>query len=63
VLASSEVDGDDYAVVNALCVQTPKGFVPGRSIVFSGETLAQRQARRKANWCMFDGLQVLDTGE
>ena len=63
VLASSEVDGDDYAVVNALCVQTPKGFVPGRAVSFSNETLAHRQSRRKANWCIFDGLEVLNTGK
>jgi hypothetical protein len=62
VFASSEVEGDHYAVVNAACVQAQDAFMPGRSISFTDETLAQRQDRRKANWCMFDGLEIMDTG-
>lgn len=62
VFASSEVEGDHYAVVNAACVQAPEIFMPARSISFTDETLAQRQKRRKSNWCLFDGLQFLDTG-
>ena len=63
VLASSEVDGDNYAVINANCMRPPKEFMPGRSVSFSGETLARRQSRRKANWCVFEGLQIMETGK
>jgi len=63
VFASSEVDGDHYAVVNAACMQTQEAFVSGRPISFADETLAQRETRRKANWCMFDGLQFMDAGK
>ncbi|MEP0200641.1 MAG: hypothetical protein ABJ084_14770 [Halioglobus sp.] len=63
VLASSEVEGDHYAVVNAACMQAAGAFMPGRSISFADETLTQRQDRRKANWCMFDDLQIMDTGK
>lgn len=51
VLASSEIDGDLYAVINAATLDNPAGFAEPVSADFDGEALGDRLERRRLNWC------------
>ncbi len=51
VLASSEIDGDLYAVINAATLNNPSGFAEPVSADFDGEDVGDRLERRRRNWC------------
>ena len=51
VLATCDIDGRLYGVLNAQCLVNPAGFAPAMPLVVTDEPLAERLARRRRNWC------------
>jgi hypothetical protein len=51
VLATSEIDGDIYAVISAVALDNPAGFAEAVCADFDGEAVGDRLNRRRLNWC------------
>ena len=50
VYVTSIIDGVRYAVINAATLRDRDQMAPPAPIIFSAETLDQRNARRQKNW-------------
>jgi len=51
VFASSEINGDLFAVISAASLHNPAGFAEPVLADFDGEPVGDRLDRRRRNWC------------
>ena len=51
VLVTAEIDGTNYGVLNAMCMNNKLGFPAAVQAYLSGQTAEQKRDRWRQNWC------------